>query len=228
MGRGVAYVSELGVHMIYLDNNATTRMDKEVLDAMLPYFTNEYGNPSSILNLFGRNAELAIIEARKSLKRFFNANSIDDFIFTSGATESNNLILQGIANYYANERIHIITSCIEHPSILSTCRYLQKKNVTVTQVPVNCKGIVDPYEIERAITERTVLITIMSANNEIGTIQPIDAISDIARRNKVLFHTDATQYVGSHTVDVNGIGIDSMSFSAHKIYGPKGICKPRN
>lgn len=219
----MANKSKVGVHMIYLDNNATTQMDKEVLEAMLPFFTNEYGNPSSILNMYGRHAEMAITKARRTLKRHFNANSIDDFIFTSGATESNNLILQGIANYYAKENIHIITSCIEHSSILNTCHYLQKKNIAVTQVSVNSKGIIDPYEIERAINERTVLITIMGANNEIGTIQPIDEISSIARRYRVLFHTDVTQYVGTHTIDVNGIGIDSMSFSAHKVYGPKGM-----
>lgn len=209
--------------MIYLDNNATTKMDSEVLAAMLPYFDIDYGNPSSILNCFGNKANHAIRVTKKILMSHFNAYNSEDFIFTSGATESNNTVLQGIVRSYSTERLHIITSCIEHESIKKTCKMLTSHNVDFTYVPIDHDGRVDPTEVEKAITDNTVLISIMGANNEIGTIQPIEEIAAIAQHHNILFHTDVTQYIGTQKIDLKKTKIDMMSFSAHKIHGPKGV-----
>lgn len=209
--------------MIYLDNNATTRVDDEVIKSMIPFFSHVYGNPSSILNAFGHDASEAVDGVKKTLMRHFHAASQDDFIFTSGATESNNMALCGLSEYYKNRKVHFITTNIEHASVLKTCEYLESKGINCTYVPVKENGVVDPEDVEKAITDNTVLITVMGANNEIGTIQPLFQISELAQRHNILFHSDVSQYIGYNDIDLNDTKIDMMSFSAHKIHGPKGI-----
>jgi len=208
---------------IYLDNNATTQIDNAVLDAMLPYFHEVYGNPSSILNEYGNKASQAIQDAKRLMVTCFHALSENDFIFTSGATESNNLALKGIVSSTVKKTPHIITSQIEHESILEVCKQLEQEGASITYLPVDTDGIVKVSDVEKAVTENTILISIMSANNEIGTIQPIEEIGAIARQHHILFHTDATQYIGFQLIDVSKISVDMISFSGHKIYGPKGI-----
>lgn len=208
---------------IYLDNSATTKTDDTVLAVMLPFFQEVYGNPSSTLNEYGYKASQAVRHAKNLLSSSFHALSENDFIFTSGATESNNLALRGCIFNFAKKAPHIITSQIEHESILQVCKQLEQEGVSVTYLPVGTDGIVKVSDVERAITENTNLISIMSANNEIGTIQPIEEISAIARQHRILFHTDATQYIGFRLIDVSKIPVDMISLSAHKIYGPKGI-----
>lgn len=208
---------------IYLDNNATTKMDDIVFAAMLPYFREEYGNPSSALNVYGHNAMWAVHNAKCLLANSFHALSENDFIFTSGATESNNFALKGIIASAQKKQPHIITSEIEHESILQVCRQLEQKGVSITYLPVGTDGLVKVADVERTITEKTVLISIMSANNEIGTIQPIEEIGMLAMRHHIFFHTDATQYISYRLIDVSKACVDMISFSGHKIYGPKGV-----
>ncbi len=206
---------------IYLDNAATTPTDKRVLEAMLPYFTEIYGNPSS-LHAFGQGARRMMEESRDKIASFIGAKP-EEIVFTSGGTEGNNSAIKGIAYAKRDKGNHIITSKIEHHSILEACRFLEKQGFEVTYLPVDKYGIVDPDEVKKAITDKTILISIMHANNEIGTIQPIREIGKIARDKGVYFHTDIVQTMGHLPVNVNDLNIDSLSASAHKLYGPKGV-----
>ena len=206
---------------IYLDSHATTPVDPWVLEQMLPYFTEKFGNAASIDHSFGSEAHEAVDNARKTIAHCINA-SRDDIIFTSGATEANNIALQGIAQKNPDKN-HIITCVTEHKSVLDTCKYLESIGKKVTYIPVDNQGIINLDVLEEAITEKTALISVMTANNEIGTIAPIKEIGTIAHKYGVLFHTDATQAVGHIPFDVKASNIDLASFSGHKIYGPKGI-----
>jgi cysteine desulfurase len=209
--------------LVYMDNHATTRTDPRVLEAMLPYFTEHYGNAASRNHGFGWEAEAAVDKAREQIATLINAKP-KEIIFTSGATESDNLALKGVVEFYREKGNHIITAPTEHKAILDTCKTLERKGLAqVTYLPVDEQGLVDPDDVRKAITDKTILISIMLANNEIGTIQPLHEIGKIAKEKGVLFHSDATQGVGKLPVDVEAMGIDLMSFTAHKIYGPKGI-----
>jgi len=207
---------------IYMDNHATTPMDPGVLDAMLPYFTEKFGNAASRNHSFGWEAEKAVDDARRQIATLIHADP-KEIIFTSGATESDNLALKGVMEMYREKGNHIVTSVTEHRAILDTAKRLEKQGMQVTYLPVDKDGLVNPDEISKAITDKTILLSIMMANNEIGTVNPIAEIGQIAKSRGVLFHCDATQGVGKIPVDVEAMGIDLMSFSAHKIYGPKGV-----
>jgi cysteine desulfurase len=205
----------------YFDNAATTPTDPRVLQAMLPCFSEIYGNPSS-LHAFGQTAKHLVEETRKTVASFIEA-SPEEIIFTSGGTEANNTVIEGIAHARREKGNHVITSKIEHHSILEPCHFLEKEGFEVTLIPVNEYGLVDPDDVRKAITEKTILISIMHANNEIGTIQPLTEISKIASENGIYFHTDAVQTFGHFPISVNELQIDLLSASAHKLYGPKGI-----
>ncbi len=207
---------------IYLDNNATTPMDPRVLEAMIPYFTEKFGNAASRNHPFGWVAEEAVDYAREQISKLIGSSE-KEIIFTSGATESNNLALKGVFEMYQSKGNHIITLTTEHKAILDTCHHLEKQGAEITYLEVQTDGLVDLAKLEAAITPKTILISIMYGNNEIGVIQPIKKISEIARKHGVLLHTDATQAVGKVPVNVETDGIDLMSFSGHKMYGPKGI-----
>ncbi len=207
---------------IYLDNNATTPMDPRVLEAMLPYFVEKFGNAASRNHSFGWVAEEAVDYAREQVAKLINADP-KEIIFTSGATESDNLALKGVFEMYASKGNHIITATTEHKAVLDTCKHIEKLGGQVTYLDVNPEGLIDLKELENAITDKTILIAIMYGNNEIGVIQPVREISAIARKHGVLFFTDATQAVGKVPVDVQADGIDLMAFSGHKMYGPKGV-----
>jgi len=204
---------------VYLDHAATTPVDEKVLEEMLPYFTKKYGNASS-LHSFGREARDAIERSRERVAQLIGAES-EEIIFTAGGTESDNIAIKGIA--FREGKGHIITSQIEHPAVMATCQHLEKKGFDVTYLPVDKYGMVSPEDVENAIRDDTILITIMHANNEIGTVEPIEEIAKIARENEIVFHTDAVQSVGKIPVNVKRIGMDMLSISAHKIYGPKGV-----
>ena len=206
---------------IYMDHSATTRPDPEVVNAMLPFYNEFFGNASS-LHSFGQEAAQALVSSRKTVADFLGAEP-EEIIFTSGGTESDNLALKGIAYLKKNKGKHIITSVIEHPAILNTCKYLGDLGYRITYVPVDDQGLIDPADVEDAITGDTILISVMHTNNEIGTIQPIKEISVIAHEHGVLVHTDAVQSVGKIPVNVDDLGVDMLSISAHKIYGPKGV-----
>lgn len=207
---------------IYMDYQATTPTDPRVLEAMMPYFTEKYGNAASRNHSYGWEAEEAVEQAREILAKAVGAVK-REIVFTSGATESNNITLKGIAEMYASKGDHIITVKTEHPAILDTAARLERQGKKVTYLPVRKDGIIDLEELKKAITDKTILISIMTVNNEIGVIQPMAEIGKIAREHGVLFHTDATQAVGKIPIDVNAMNIDLMSFSGHKIYGPKGV-----
>jgi cysteine desulfurase len=207
---------------IYLDNHATTPMDPEVLQTMLPFFTDVFGNAASRNHEFGWTAEAAVEKARTQIAKLIGASD-KEIIFTSGATESDNLALLGIAEMYKEKGRHIITSAIEHKAILDSCHHLETKGFTITQVPVDKYGMVTPEVVKAAIRPDTILVSIMAANNEIGTINPIAEIGKVCRDHGVFFHTDAVQALGKVAVDVEKMNIDLLSMSAHKIYGPKGI-----
>ena len=207
---------------VYLDNNATTRMREEVLEAMLPYYKNIYGNASSI-HEFGRAARHAVDEARAKVASLLGASSPEEIIFTSGGTEADNFAIKGVAHALKSKGDHIITSLVEHQAVLNTCKFLGKEGFNVTYLPVDKYGIVSPDAVKKAITRKTILITIMYANNEIGTIEPIDEIGNIAKDNGICFHTDAVQAVGKIPLDVKSTNINLLSMSGHKIYGPKGV-----
>lgn len=197
-------------------------MDPRVLDTMLPYFVEKFGNAASRNHSFGWVAEEAVDSAREQVAQLINADA-KEIIFTSGATEANNLAIKGVFEMYASKGNHIITCTTEHKAILDTCKHLEKQGASVTYLPVQADGLIDLAELEKAITPKTILITIMYGNNEIGVVQPIREISAIAKKNGILFFTDGTQAVGKIPVDVMADGIDLMSFSGHKMYGPKGV-----
>ncbi|WP_293300714.1 IscS subfamily cysteine desulfurase [Pedobacter sp. UBA4863] len=207
---------------IYLDNNATTPLDPRVLEAMLPYFTNKFGNAASRNHAFGWVAEEGVDYAREQVAKLIGCTE-KEIIFTSGATEADNLAIKGVFEMYADKGNHIITATTEHKAVLDTCKHLEKQGAKVTYLNVKEDGLIDLAELEAAMTPETILVTIMYGNNEIGVIQPIKEISAIAHKHGALFMTDATQAVGKIPVDVNADGIDLMAFSAHKMYGPKGV-----
>jgi cysteine desulfurase IscS len=207
---------------IYLDNHATTPMDPRVLDAMLPYFTEKFGNAASRNHVFGWQAEEAVEKARKQIADLIGATS-KEIIFTSGATESNNLAIKGVAEMYAEKGNHIITVATEHKAVLDTCKHLEKNGYRVTYLPVRQDGLVDLDMLRGAITDKTILVSVMYANNEIGVVQPIAEIGKIVKERGVLFHTDAVQAIGKIPVNVIRDNIDLMSMTAHKLYGPKGV-----
>ena len=207
---------------IYLDNNATTPMDPRVLEAMTPYFLEHFGNAASRNHPFGWEAEEAVDYAREQVAKLVGADP-KEIIFTSGATEGDNLAIKGVFEMYASKGNHIITATTEHKAVLDTCKHLEKSGGDLTYLKVRPDGLIDLKELEAAIKPTTILIAIMYANNEIGTVMPIREISAIARKHGVLLFTDATQAVGKIPVDVNKDGIDLMAFSAHKMYGPKGV-----
>jgi cysteine desulfurase len=207
---------------IYLDNHATTPIDPRVLDAMMPYLTNRFGNAASRNHSFGWEAEKAVEDARRKIGDLIGATG-KEIVFTSGATESDNLALKGVAEMYAERGNHLITATTEHKAILDTCKRLEKRGCRVTYLPVGKDGLVDLDQLRDALTDQTILVSIMYANNEIGVVQPVAEIGRICRERGVLFHSDAVQAVGKIPVDVGADSIDLLSISAHKIYGPKGV-----
>ena len=207
---------------VYLDNNATTKVDPRVLDAMIPFFTEDFGNAASRNHPFGWKAEEAVDYAREQIATLIGASE-KEIIFTSGATESNNLALKGVFEMYAEKGRHIITAVTEHKAILDTCKHLEKQGAEITYLHPAENGLLSVAQVEEAIRPDTILVTIMFGNNEIGVIQPIREIAAICKKHGVLFHSDATQAVGKIPVDVVADNIDLMSFTAHKMYGPKGI-----
>jgi cysteine desulfurase len=207
---------------IYMDNHATTPLDPRILDAMMPYFTGKFGNAASRNHSFGWEAEQAVEVAREQIAKLIGATA-KEIIFTSGATESNNLAIKGIGEMYRERGNHIITQVTEHKAVLDTCKRMEKAGFRVTYLPVKADGLIDIEDLKRAIDDKTILVSIMFANNEIGVIQPVAEIGKLCREKGVIFHTDAVQAVGKVPVDVNAMNIDVLSLSAHKIYGPKGV-----
>ncbi|HJH30655.1 MAG TPA: cysteine desulfurase, partial [Methanosarcinaceae archaeon] len=206
---------------IYMDHGATTPVDPRVVDVMLPYFTDKFGNASS-LHSFGQEAAKVLEQSRQEVASSIGAKP-EEIIFTSGGTESDNLAIKGIAYRNSDRGKHIITSTIEHPAVLNTCAYLEKEGFEVTYVSVDSDGIIDMDEFEKAIRDDTILISVMHANNEIGTIQPISDISKLTKEKGIYLHTDAVQSFGKIAVNVDELGVDMLSISSHKIYGPKGV-----
>ncbi len=208
---------------IYMDYHATTPVDPRVLDAMLPYFNERFGNAASRSHSFGWSAEEAVGIAREKVAAFIGAKNPKEIVFTSGATESDNLAIKGVAEFYREKGNHIVTTVIEHKAVLDTCKRLEKEGYEVTYLPVDKQGIVSVDDVRSAITDKTILVSVMLANNEVGTIQPIAEIGKITRERGVLFHTDAVQGLGKTPFDVESMNVDLVSITAHKMYGPKGV-----
>ncbi len=208
---------------IFMDNHSTTPVDPRVLEEMLPYFHEKFGNAASRSHVFGWTAEEAVEYGRERIAKLIGAQSEKEIVFTSGATESDNLALKGVAEFYRDKGNHIITCVTEHKAILDTCKRLEKDGFAVTYLPVDKTGRVDPDAVRGAITDKTILVSIMLANNEIGTVHPIEEIGKVTREKGVLFHTDAVQGVGKVDFDVQKMNVDLASISAHKMYGPKGV-----
>jgi cysteine desulfurase len=209
-------------NLIYLDNNATTRVHDDVLEAMLPYFSENYGNAASKMHAYGWVAQAAVEKAQQQISEMINCEP-GELIFTSGATEAVNLAIKGITEAYQSKGNHIITCKTEHKAVLDTCAWLETKGIEVTYLNVNREGLIDITELQSAIKSTTILISIMAGNNETGVIQPIEEIAEICAGNKIIFFSDATQFVGKERCDVQEKGIHCMAFSAHKMYGPKGV-----
>ncbi|HEX6176375.1 MAG TPA: IscS subfamily cysteine desulfurase [Candidatus Binatia bacterium] len=208
---------------IYMDNHATTQVDPRVIETMLPFFTQKFGNASSRNHVFGWDSEAAVDRAREQVASLIHAASPQEIVFTSGATESDNIAIKGIADAYAQAGNHIVTCAIEHKAVLDSCKSLERKGYRVTYLPVRATGLIALDKLRDALTDKTILISIMAANNEIGTIEPVREIGQIAKEKGILFHTDATQAVGKIPLNVEEMGIDLLSLTAHKIYGPKGV-----
>jgi cysteine desulfurase len=208
---------------IYMDNHATTPVDPRVIDEMLPWFTEQFGNAASRTHAYGWQAEAAVDDARETIAKLIGADSGKEIVFTSGATESDNLALKGVAEYYAQKGNHIVTTTIEHKAVLDSCKRLEKQGYQVTYLPVGKDGVLDPDDVRQAITDKTILVSVMLANNEVGTIQPISEIGKITRERGVLLHCDAVQGIGKTEFDVKQMNVDLASLTAHKIYGPKGV-----
>ena len=208
---------------IFMDYHSTTPVDPRVLEEMLPYFTTTFGNAASRSHVFGWKAEEAVDHAREKVAKLIGAQSEKEIVLTSGATESDNLAIKGVAEFYKDKGNHIITTVIEHKAVLDTCKRLEKEGFTVTYLGVGKDGLVDPDDVKKAITDKTILVSVMLANNEVGTIQPLEAIGKLTRERGVLLHTDAVQGVGKTPFDVEKMNIDLASITAHKMYGPKGV-----
>ncbi len=208
---------------IFMDYHSTTPVDPRVLDGMLPYFSSTFGNAASRSHVFGWKAEEAVEHARERVAKLIGAQTEKEIVFTSGATESDNLALKGVAEFYKEKGNHIVTTVIEHKAILDTCKRLEKEGFTVTYLGVGKDGLVDPDDVKKAITDKTILVSVMLANNEVGTIQPLEAIGRITRERGVLLHSDAVQGIGKTPFDVEKMHVDLASLTAHKMYGPKGV-----
>jgi cysteine desulfurase len=208
---------------IFMDYHSTTPVDPRVLEEMLPYFTGTFGNAASRSHVFGWKAEEAVDVARERVAKLIGASSEKEIVLTSGATESDNLALKGVAEFYKDKGNHIITTVIEHKAILDTCKRLEKEGFVVTYLGVGKDGLVDPDAVKKAMTDKTILVSVMLANNEVGTVQPLEAIGKLTRERGVLLHTDAVQGVGKTFFDVDKMNVDLASLTAHKMYGPKGV-----
>ncbi|TAE53840.1 MAG: IscS subfamily cysteine desulfurase [Nostocales cyanobacterium] len=207
---------------IYLDCHATTPLDERVLNFMIPYFTEKFGNAASVNHVYGWESEAAVKQTRRSLAAAINANP-EEIVFTSGATEANNLAIKGVAEAYFSKGQHIVTVATEHKAVLDPCEYLKSLGFEITILPVNQDGLIDLELLEKALRDDTILVSVMAANNEIGVLQPLAEIGKICRQREILFHTDAAQAIGKIPLDVEELNIDLMSLTAHKVYGPKGI-----
>lgn len=208
---------------IYMDYHATTPVDPRVLDAMLPYFNEKFGNAASRSHIYGWTAEEAVSTSREKIAALIGASNPKEIVFTSGATEADNMAIKGVAEFYKDKGNHIITTVIEHKAILDTCKRLEKEGYEVTYLPVDAQGMVSAESVEKAITDKTILVSVMLANNEVGTVQPIAEIGKITRARGVLFHSDAVQGIGKVPFNVETMNVDLASITAHKMYGPKGI-----